>query len=461
MTTTVYSAFDRLRGLCSAPSRKLQRAWHDRSEHHDLLGRVAAINSVQAVIEFTPDGTILDANDNFLRSFGYERGQVIGRHHRMFVDPDERESEDYREFWQQLGKGQNRSGLFRRIDAQGNEVWIQGIYKPLRNQLGHVHRVVKYATDVTEQRLAAADMQSRLTAIDRAQAVVTFDLDGIVQEANDNFLTTMGYRRDEVIGKHHRIFVDKQERESAGYRELWKRLHNGEYNVGLFNRSHRNGSTVWLQASYNPILDASGHPRKVLKLATDVTRQTLAAQTLCCSMKELNATVPAIAGEVQTASKLAAEATASANAGNALVEMLVADIGDINQHSRDMNEIISVMNSIAFQTNILSLNAAVEAAHAGELGKGFAVVAQEVRALAQRSAESAKDIQALVQSTIDSVASCSKHAERAGHAMQAITGSSTQVGQLIRQIAEDARTQANGLSQASRTLAELQAGTSG
>ncbi|BFI94898.1 MAG: hypothetical protein RSP_04080 [Rhodanobacter sp.] len=461
MTTTLHSLFDNLLGLRLAHRHKPRQTWHDQREHRDLLGRIAAIDHTQAMIEFAPDGTILDANDNFLRCFGYERAQVVGQHHRMFVDPDERDSEAYHEFWRELGEGRHRSGLFRRLDANGREVWIQGSYSPIRDRSGRVYRVVKYATDVTEQRLVAADMTSRLAAIDRAQAVITFDLHGIVQEANDNFLAAMGYRRDEVVGQHHRMFVEKQERESAAYREFWRRLHDGEYNAGLYKRVHRNGGPVWLQASYNPILDASGRPHKVVKLATDVTRQTLAARALRDSVEELNATVPAIAGEAQTANRLAAEATQSANAGNTLVERLVADIADINQHSKDMGEIISVMNSIAFQTNILSLNAAVEAAHAGELGKGFAVVAQEVRALALRSAASAKDIYTLVQNTTDAVASCAAHAERAGQAMQAITDSSTQVGQLIRQIADDARMQANGLTQASRTIAELQTGTSG
>lgn len=450
MATTLYSLFDRLRGL--------RQLWLDQRERHELIGRLAAIDREQAVIEFAPDGTILDANDNFLRCFGYSREQVVGQHHRMFVLPEESESDAYREFWQRLGGGQHDSGVYRRIDANGREVWIQGSYSPIRDSLGRVRRVIKHATDVTAQRLAAAEMASRLAAIDRAQAVITFDLDGIVQEVNDNFLTVMGYRRDEVVGQHHRMFVERKERESSAYRDFWVRLHRGEYNSGLFQRVRRDGSPVWLQASYNPILDASGQPHKVVKLATDVTRQTLAAQALRRSVEELNATVPAIAGEAQTANKLASEANESANAGSALVARLVTDIADINRHSRDMTEIISVMNSIAFQTNILSLNAAVEAAHAGELGKGFAVVAQEVRALAQRSAESAKDIHSLVQSTTDAVTSCANHAERAGHAMQAITGSSTQVGHLIRQIAEDARAQANGLAQASRTISELQAG---
>lgn len=439
--------------------RKLRQAWSDRRDCAALRARVAAIDETQAVVTFTPEGVILDANDNFLRLVGYTREQVVGQHHRLFMADEDRDSATYLAFWQALAEGKHQSGQFRRLAADGRELWIQGSYSPILNRLGRVHRVVKHAIDITAQRQAEADMQGRLDAIHRAMAVITFDLDGNVTLVNDNFLAATGYRRDEVIGRHHRIFVEPKEHESAAYREFWARLHRGEYNAGLFKRVRRDGSPLWLQASYNPILDASGRPFKVVKLATDVTRQTQATQALRHTLEQLGATVPAIAGEAQTASRLAAEATSSANAGGELVERLVHDIEGINEHSRAMREIIAVMNSIAFQTNILSLNAAVEAAHAGELGRGFAVVAQEVRALAQRSAESAREIHTLVQNTTDALAGCVSHATHAGEAMHTITGSSSQVAQLIRDIASEARSQADGLGHASRTLDQLKVGS--
>ena len=442
----------------TTPLRRLWQARGPRRTRADLLGRIAAIDQVQAVIEFTPEGVILDANENFLRAFGYTRDQVVGQHHRIFVDAAERESEAYRAFWQRLGEGQPDSGLYRRLASDGREVWIQGSYSPVLDRRGRVRRVIKHATDVTGQRLQAADMEGRLTAIDRAQAVISFDLDGIILDANANFLAALGYRREEVVGQHHRMFVDRAERESPAYRQFWERLRRGEYNAALYRRVRRDGSPIWIQASYNPIFDLAGRPLKVVKYATDVTRQTLAAQTLRESLEHLADTVPAIAGEAQTANRLAVAARGNAGAGGDLVKELVAAIGDINQRANAMAQIIAVMDSIAFQTNILALNAAVEAAHAGELGKGFGVVAQEVRALAQRSAQSAREIRAMVQNTSDALAGCSTRAQRAGEAMQAIVQSSTQVDQRIRQIAEAARSQADGLAQVSRSIGDLQVG---
>jgi len=425
----------------------------------DLRGRAAAIDRVQAVVEFTPQGVIVDANENFLHVFGYTREQVVGQHHRLFVDPAEHDSEAYRMFWQQLGEGQHHTGLYRRLGNSGREVWIQGSYSPIRDRLGRVRRVVKHATDVTAQRLRATDMEGRLNAIDRAQAVITFNLDGIILEANDNFLAALGYAREEVVGQHHRMFVEPAERESAAYRQFWERLRRGEYNAALYKRVRRDGSPIWIQASYNPIFDPAGRPLKVVKYATDVTRQTLAAQTLRGTLQQLNDTVPAIAGEAQTANRLAVEASGSAGTGGALVNELVAAIGNINDRAKAMAEIIAVMDSIAFQTNILAINAAVEAAHAGEMGKGFGVVAQEVRARAQRSAQSSKEIRELVRNTTDALAGCSSRAQRAGEAMQAIVASSGQVDRRIRQIADSVHSQAEGLARVSSTLAELQHGT--
>lgn len=438
--------------------RGLRQAWRHRRTRLGLRARIEAIDQVQAVIEFTPDGVILDANDSFLRSFGYRREQIVGRHHRMFVAPDERESAAYLAFWHRLGEGRHDSGLYRRYAADGREIWIQGSYSPVRDRRGRVCRVIKHATDVTAQRLQAADMEGRLNAIDRAQAVISFDLDGIILDANDNFLAALGYRREEVVGKHHRMFVEPAERDGAAYRQFWERLRRGEYNAALYKRVRRDGSPIWIQASYNPIFDMAGRPLKVVKYATDVTRQTLAAQTLHQSLEQLNDTVPAIAGEAQTANRLAMQANDSAGSGSALVGELAAAILDINQRSQAMNEIITTMDAIAFQTNILAINAAVEAAHAGELGKGFGVVAQEVRALALRSKQSAKEIRALVQNTTDDLAGCTLHARRASEAMQAILNSSTQVDQRIQQIAEAARAQADGLDRVSHTLADLRLG---
>lgn len=429
-----------------------------RRSHTALQGQVRALHKAHAIIEFALDGTILDANDNFLRSFGYRREEVVGRHHRIFVDPVERESESYRRFWQRLGEGHHDAGLYRRFARDGREAWIQGSYSPVLDRRGRPLRVIKHATDVTEQRLRHADMEGRLAALDRAQAVISFDLDGIILDANDNFLHALGYARDEIVGRHHRIFVDADERESEGYRLFWERLHRGEYNAGLFRRVRKDGADVWIQATYNPILDMAGRPFKIVKYATDVTAQTRAAQALQDSLASLSDTVPAIAGKAHNANELADAASGSASSGGCLVDELVHTIGAINARARDMAEIVGLMNSIAFQTNILAINAAVEAAHAGNQGNGFAVVAQEVRALALRSTQSARDIRTLIEGVTEALGECSSRAEQAGNAMHAIVASTGQVNERIRQIADAARAQAGGIDRVNRTLADLRLG---
>lgn len=435
---------------------RLRERLHDRLRTQAALrAQVEAVERAQAVIEFSMDGTILAANDNFLALMGYQRDEVIGRHHRMFVPEEERASEAYQAFWQQLGDGRHHSGQFRRIARDGHEIWIQGSYSPVLDRHGRPQRVIKHATDVTAERLQRADMEGRLAAIDRAQAVISFDMDGIILDVNDNFLAALGYERDEVVGRHHRIFVHQAERDSEAYLAFWHKLHSGAYHRGLFRRRHKNGSDVWIQASYNPIFDMAGRPFKVVKYATDVTVQTLAARALQQSLGTLSDTVPAIAGQARDANRLADHASDNARSGGSVVQDLVVTIGGINERAQNMAEIVAMMNSIAFQTNILALNASVEAAHAGSQGRGFAVVASEVRALAQRSAQSARDIRDLIQSVTDALAECSGHAELAGTSMQAIVTSTGQVNERIRQIADAADAQAGGIAEVNRNIDRL------
>ncbi|GAB2562521.1 PAS domain-containing methyl-accepting chemotaxis protein [Dyella jejuensis] len=431
------------------------RRFRSRSE---LQGQIEALHKAQAIIEFRLDGTILDVNENFLRTMGYERKEVIGNHHRMFVDPVEREGDNYKKFWERLGSGEHYTGQYKRMAKGGREVWIQASYSPILDRRGRPFKVVKHAIDVTAQRLQTADMEGRLAAINRAQAVISFDLDGTILDANDNFLATLGYQREEVVGRHHRLFVDAATRESEAYREFWARLREGEYNAGLFSRVRKDGTEVWIQATYNPILDMTGRPFKIVKYATDVTEQTRAVQTLQSALGSLSETVPAIASQASNARSLANDASSSASSGGSMVNELVGTISDINQRAQSMAEIIGVMDSIAFQTNILAINAAVEAAHAGEQGRGFGVVAQEVRALAQRSAQSARDIRELIQNAVDSLAEGSQRARQAGEAMHAIVASALQVNERVGQIANAADSQASGIAQVNRAIERLRAG---
>lgn len=417
--------------------------------------KMDALNRTQAVIEFALDGTILAANQNFLDAMGYALEDIVGKHHRLFVDPAEAGTPAYGEFWARLGAGEPDVGMYRRLGAGGREVWIQASYNPVLDRRGRPVRVVKFATDVTAQRMRAADMEGRLAAIDKAQAIISFTLDGHILEANDNFLATMGYEREELIGQHHRIFVERGERESAEYLAFWQKLGRGEHDSGLYHRVDRRGREVWIQGSYNPIFDMAGRPFKVVKYATDVTCQTRAARTLHASLSELADTVPAIAEQARATNALANEASRSAADGGTMVDAVIATMGAIQDGARDIAEIVSLIDSIAFQTNILALNASIEAARSGVHGKGFAVVAQEVRLLSQRSADSARDIRHLIENTLERVREGSERSGEAGEAMRNILGSVTTLLDRVSDVAQATHTQAGGIDSVRRAVAEL------
>jgi methyl-accepting chemotaxis protein len=234
-----------------------------------------ALDRVQAIIEFDLDGTVVTANENFRRIFGYEPDEVIGKHHRIFCDPSYAESDAYAEFWQRLGRGQYDAGEFKRLAKGGKEIWLQASYNPVFDKDGEPIRVVKFATDVTAAKLQTAEFQGKVRAIDRAQAVIEFELDGTVITANENSLRIFGYGLDEVVGKHHRIFCDPGYVETPEYASFWQKLGRGEYDAGEFKRLAKGGKEIWLQASYNPIFDVEGRPFKVVKFATDVTAAKL------------------------------------------------------------------------------------------------------------------------------------------------------------------------------------------
>jgi methyl-accepting chemotaxis protein len=237
----------------------------------DLLGQVAAINRSQAVIEFSLDGIVIAANENFLKMMGYSLQEILGQHHRMFVDPARRESEHYRAFWDKLSSGEYDAGQYRRFGKGGREVWIQASYNPILTLKGKPIKVVEYATDITERKSRSADFEGQLNAVSKAQAVIEFKLDGTIIKANANFLKAMGYSWEEVQGKHHSMFVDPSYRDSSEYRAFWDKLARGEYDTGQYRRIGKAGREVWIQASYNPIMDISGKPVKVVKYATDIT----------------------------------------------------------------------------------------------------------------------------------------------------------------------------------------------
>jgi methyl-accepting chemotaxis protein len=263
------------------PTEQEQQVAMERArELSEMQGRLAALDKVQATIEFKLDGTILHANDNFLRTLGYRLDEVQGRHHSMFAEPAYANSLEYRQFWDKLNRGEFDQGQYKRLGKGGKEVWIQASYNPILDMNGKPCKVIKFATDITAAKERAADFEGQLAAISKAQAVIEFSLDGRIQHANANFLSTLGYSLEEIKGQHHSLFVDPAQRGSVEYRLFWEKLARGEYDAGQYRRIGKGGKEIWIQAAYNPIMDMNGKPVKVVKYATDITAEINANRML-------------------------------------------------------------------------------------------------------------------------------------------------------------------------------------
>lgn len=361
----------------------------------DDAGKIAAIGRSQAVIEFKLDGTIVTANDLFLNVMGYNLAEIEGKHHSMFVDSATRDGAAYREFWASLNRGEYQAAEYKRIGKNGKEVWILATYNPILDETGRPIKVVKFASDVTEQKLRTANFSGQIEAIGKSQAVIEFSMDGIVLSANENFLGVLGYALSEIQGKHHSMFVVPSERDGADYREFWAALKRGNYQAAEYQRIGKGGKQVWIQASYNPILDLNGKPYKVVKYATDTTAQVIARmkservrammESVAAGAEELNASVREIS-EAMMKSKT----TAMSAVGK--VELADDQAQRLSTAAQAMSGIVELIGNITGQINLLALNATIELARAGEAGRGFAVVASEVKNLANQAKQATDKI---------------------------------------------------------------------
>lgn len=350
---------------------------------------IAAIDRAQAIIEFDLDGTIRTANGNFLSTVGYSLGEIAGRHHRMFVEDAYARSDDYSRFWQTLRSGEFHSGRFRRLSKSGAPVWIEASYNPVLDAAGAPCRIVKFATDITAQMREAADFSGQMAAISKVQAVIEFDLQGRVLNANENFSATTGYTLDEIRGRHHAMFLPPDEPQGEAYRAFWANLASGHFDAGRYRRVGKDGGEIWIQASYNPIFDTDGRPWKVVKYATNITAEVMRERELAQAVAEVGEVV-ADAGRGDLRRRVSLQGRSGAVAElcadiNMMVDSMARMVAQVSTAS---SQVHAAATEIAAGNEDLSSRTESQAASLEETASSMEEIAATVRATAENARQS-------------------------------------------------------------------------
>ncbi|HEX4785687.1 MAG TPA: methyl-accepting chemotaxis protein [Candidatus Sulfotelmatobacter sp.] len=323
---------------------------------NDEHAQIAALNRAQPISTYSLEGTVLEVNENFENLLGFGNAELIGKPVSFFVDEQTRQNPQYqaaqKDLWERLNRGEACHGEAQRKTKQGKEFWIDYSYNPILDGSGKPYKVVNYFKDITQQKLINADYQGQIAAISKAQAVIEFNMDGTVATANDNFLKALGYTLDEIKGKHHSLFVEESYRQSADYTEFWAKLRRGEYQAAEYKRIGKGGREVWIQASYNPILDLNGKPFKVVKYATDITPQKAAVNAMIADAIMLS---------------------------QAAVEGKLATRADASKHHGDYRKVVEGVN-LTLDAVIGPLN--VSAKYVGEISKGLIEASDVLKSMA-------------------------------------------------------------------------------
>ena len=372
------------------------RAWVSVKELADLRGKVAAIGSRTPMIEYDLDGHVVDANDTWIRATGFKLSEVRGKHHRMFLPPEERDTPEYQAFWGKLRQGEIQAAVYKRMAKDGRPIWVEATFYPLRNLRGRLYKVVTCIVDITDRMMTLADGAGQLAAINKAQCVIDLDLNGTVLHANENFLRTFGYAREDVTGKHHDLLVDPADREDSDYRALWTKLARGEYESGKFKRRGRDGRPIWVQASYNPILDAAGKTFKIVMYATDITSRVQLAEQLRNAVAQT-------------------QAAATAAVAGDLTQRIPSEgkTGDIAMLTNAVNSLIDVTASVVRQVQATAGNVQIAADQISEGNENLSRRTDEQTASLEETAESMRQMAGTVRETADNASQASQLASAA------------------------------------------------
>lgn len=405
----------------------------------DLKAINDALNRVQAIIEFDLKGRVITANDNFLTALGYTLEDVRGKHHRIFCEPSYAASVAYKKFWEKLASGAFDQGEYKRIRSDGHEVWINASYNPVFDDSGKPYKVIKFATDVTAARQKNAEYEGKIAAMDKSQAVIEFDLDGIVLAANDNFLKALGYRLDEIRGKHHRMLCEESYASSQEYVEFWAKLNRGEYDAGRYKRLGKGGREVWIQASYNPIFDGNGRLQKVVKFATDVTAQVALEESVKRRAVEDQRKVAALLETVKRAAD--GDLTGDiATEGSDPIDQLA---GGIQHMMTDLREVIRKVvasagnftgssQEISNRANTVASGAQLLGATVEEMNASI----EELTASINSIADNSRSADHLAKDTQQEAERGAKAITRSIEAMELINKSSEDISEIIKVIGE-------------------------